>query len=177
MLRDPMASKRLASAQPRRARTVRRLRLGQRPPHSARRGTPVSEAPPPEAPPAEAPAAPPDGSADEACVRRAIEAHLDFAAGLRAAVGGRGELEVKAVLAHDRSPLGAWLRGEGQRFSPSPLFAEVQLWHRRFHAAAAVVAIRAASGRSFEAAKLLEGPSYQSTSANLLSALEDLLRS
>jgi hypothetical protein len=236
-----MPRKRPALAQPRPARTVRRRRLQQRPPHLAGRealpaapvpaearlevepvgpasppgqlegaAVPATEAlpsgdqapPTPLAPPAEAgegplaapPPAPPPAPGPcapepdlplleaeavvplsrEASVRAALEAHRAWKEALRAAVAGKAALDVKAVLAHDRCALAAWLAGQGRRFA-GPGLAEVALWHRRFHAAAAVVAIRAAAGRPWEAARLLEGPSYLSTSASLESALEDLL--
>lgn len=160
-----MAPKLPALAQSRPARTVGGRRLGQRPPHRASRDA---------LPLAVPPAAGEQAESLAGCVDRAREAHREFVRTLREAVAGRRPLEVKAVLAHERCGLGRWLEAEGPRFAGDPALAEVALWHRRHHAAAAVVAIRAAAGRSWEAAKLLEGPTFHSTGEALLAALDAL---
>jgi hypothetical protein len=95
---------------------------------------------------------------------------------LREVVAGRGAVDVFETLSDDACALGRWIHGEGAALTSDPDFQQVRQWHRKFHAAAGVVASKAAGGHRAEALALLHGATYELASTRVVAALRRLKR-
>jgi hypothetical protein len=111
---------------------------------------------------------------DDRTLARCLALHGAWKARLATCVAARGVVDVRETLDSAGCELGLWMTKASPRFAVDPDFQDAVTWHRRFHAAAAAVAILLEGQRWKEAARRLDGTSCQTTSDNLVAALTRL---
>jgi hypothetical protein len=111
---------------------------------------------------------------DDRTLARCLAIHGAWKARLANCVAARGVVDVRETLDSAGCELGQWMGAATARLGEDPDFQEAMTWHRRFHAAAAAVAILLEGQRWKEAARRLDGASCQTTSDQLVGALTRL---